>query len=390
MRQRPATGPLAPKLPTFAANSSRLVHGPGCHRLWQAAASCAHLPATPFEAELQDTALLTQAPPALPASGLAAHLLRHWGLSGRLSRLTSERDLNHRLDSREGRFVLRLSNPAEPEAMTDFQTRAHLHVARAAPALPVQRIRPLRDGSHILALPEGRLRVLGWLPGTTLAEAPRSPTQTRAIGAALAALTAALESFSHPAANHALLWDIRQLPALAGKLPAIPDPDLRSQAESVVTDFGARISPVLDRMPRQVVHADFNPHNLLVSPHAPETLTGILDFGDMVRTPRICDLAVAASYHAGQPDALAHLSALVSAYDDRLPLTRDEIVLLPDLITARLIATLTISAWRAALYPGNAAYILRNAASARAGLAVFQALGRAAVTACINKATGQE
>ena len=46
-----------------------------------------------------------------------------------------------------------------------------------------------------------------------------------------------------------------------------------------------------------------------------------------------------------------------------------------------MIATLTISAWRAALYPGNAAYILRNAASARAGLAAFQALGRAAVTA---------
>ena len=339
---------------------------------------------------MQDAALLTQAPPQLSQTALAALLDQHWGLAGRLTPLTSERDLNHRLDTVEGRYVIRLTNPAEPAAMTDFQTRAHQHVASVAPALPVQRVLPLNDGGYILPLPEGRLRVLTWLSGSTLAESRRSPQQSAAIGTTLATLTAALESFTHPAADHTLLWDIRQLPALAAKLPAIPDATLRLECETFVTDFTTRIAPVLDRMPRQVVHADFNPHNLLVSPHQPETLTGILDFGDMVRTPRICDLAVAASYNAGAPDALAHLHALISAYDDRLPLTRDEIALLPDLITARMITTLTISAWRAALYPANAAYILRNAPSARAGLAAFQSLGRAAVTQTIAQATGQE
>ena len=342
------------------------------------------------EAPVQDESLLTQTPPTLPVAALASHLATHWGLSGRLTPLTSERDLNHRLDTPEGRFVVRLTNPAEPAEMTDFQTRAHQHVAQAAPALPVQRVVPLNDTRAILPLAEGRLRVLTWLPGTTLADSPRSTRQTAALGTALATLTAALETFSHPAADHSLLWDIRNLPALATKLPTIPDPTLRRFAETFVTDFTARISPVLDRMPRQVVHADFNPHNLLVAPHQPETLTGILDFGDMVRTPRICDLAVAASYHAGHPDALAHLHALIFAYDSRLPLSRDEIALLPDLITARMITTLTISAWRAALYPGNAAYILRNAPSARAGLSAFQSLGRTAVTETIARACGQE
>lgn len=337
-----------------------------------------------------DAPLLTLPPPQMAPETLAAHLKAHWGLTGRLHPLSSERDLNHRLDTREGRFVIRLTNPAEPESMTDFQTRAHLHVSRTAPALPVQRVLPLNDGGYALPLPEGRLRVFSWLPGTTLAEAPRSLAQTRAIGAALATLTAALKGFTHPAADHALLWDIRQLPALAPMLPAIPDPALRAEASTFVTDFAARLSPVLDRMPRQVVHSDFNPHNLLVATHAPDTLTGILDFGDMVRSPRICDLAVAASYHIAGQDPLTGLSALIAGYDDTQPLTRDEVALLYDLISARLIITLCITAWRATLYPGNASYILRNAPSARAGLAAIRALGRDTVTRCIARAAGQE
>ena len=128
----------------------------------------------------QDDAILTLPPPALAPEALAGHLARHWGLSGRLTPLTSERDLNHRLDCAEGRFVLRLTNPAEPAEMTDFQSRAHLHVATRDPGLPVQRLVPMADGSHVLALPEGRLRLFTWLPGTPLAHLPSGLGQTRA------------------------------------------------------------------------------------------------------------------------------------------------------------------------------------------------------------------
>ena len=341
-----------------------------------------------------DNALLTLPPPDLSPEALAGHLFRHWGLSGRLSPLTSERDLNHRLDCAENfggeSYVLRLTNPAEPAEMTDFQTRAHLHVAARDPGLPVQRLVPLADGSHVLALPEGRLRLFTWLSGTPLAHLPPGLGQTRAIGAMLARLDAALEDYDHPAADHVLLWDIRQLPALSQRLPALTDPELRAEAKAFIDDFAARVSPVLDRMPRQVCHADFNPHNLLADPQEPDRLTGILDFGDMVRTPRICDLAVAASYRMAGGDALEALAALVGAYAARLPLTVDEVALLYDLIQARMMTTLVITAWRAALYPGNAAYILRNAPSARQGLAAFRALGRGRVTETIARAAGQE
>jgi hydroxylysine kinase len=317
--------------------------------------------------------LLSLPPPQLDADRLLTLLRAHWGLEGRLAALTSERDLNHRLDTATGRFVVKLANPAEPPEMTDFQTAALLYVAAADPGLPTPRVIPAKDGRHILPLPEGALRVLTWCEGTPVANLPRGGALAGATGAALARLTAALSGFTHPAADHVLLWDIRQFQRLEPLFPALP-PDLRPEADAFLTRFTARIAPALATLPRQVLHADFNPHNLVADPARPDQLTGILDFGDMVLTHRVCDLATACSYLVEPAAPLSLLAPMLAAYHARKPLTAEEIALLPDLIAARMLTTLTISAWRAARYPANAAYILRNAPSARAGLAAAQAL----------------
>lgn len=336
--------------------------------------------------------LLSLPPPRIDADRLSRLLSRHWGLTGRLTALTSERDLNHRLAAAQGRFTVKLANPAEPLAMTDFQTRAFLHVAATDPGLPLPRLVPPRPegaaaGGLWLDLPEGRLRVFTWAEGVVLSSAPRTPAQARAAGAALARLTAALAGFDHPAADHVLLWDIRQVPRLAALLSGLPDPALRAEAGAFVADFEGRLAPVLARMPAQVCHADFNPHNLLVDPADPDRIAGILDFGDMVRTPRVCDLAVAASYQIADPDRpLDTLGPFLQGYAARLPLSRDEVALLYDLILARIFTTLLITGWRAARYPGNAAYILRNVPSARAGLAALRRLGRDRATRAFAEA----
>ncbi len=326
--------------------------------------------------------LLSLPPPRMGAETLARLVAAHWGLTGTLTPLTSERDLNHRLDTAGASYTVKLSNQAEAPALTDFQTRALLHTASADPGLPTPRVLPTKDGHPIAFLPESTLRLLTWCPGTPVAHLPRTEALARATGAALARLTTALEDFDHPAADHILLWDLRQFPRLAPLMPALPE-DLRPTAQAFLHHFEANIAPALTRLPHQIVHADFNPHNLLADPAQPNTLTGILDFGDMVRSHRICDLATACSYQIDPDDPLRLLSPLLSAYHAHLPLTEAETALLPSLITARMLTTLTISAWRAARYPENAAYILRNAPSARAGLAAAATLTPAQIqTAC--------
>ena len=311
--------------------------------------------------------LLSLPPPRVPTADLATLVATHWGLTGTLHPLTSERDQNHRLDSGQGRFTLKLANPAEPAPLTDFQTRALLHVAAGAPALPTPRVIATRDGRPIVPTPDGALRLLTWLPGTPLAHLPRTPALAAAIGEALGHLDATLASFQHPASDHHLLWDIRNALNLTPLLPALPD-DLRARITAFLDHFRDQTAPALSRLPRQVIHGDFNPHNLLADPARPDQLTGILDFGDMTLSHRICDLAVAASYLIDPADPTTLLIPLTTAYHQANPLTEQEIALLPDLITARLVTTLTITAWRAARYPENAAYILRNAPTSRAGL----------------------
>ncbi|WP_431298919.1 phosphotransferase [Tabrizicola sp. BL-A-41-H6] len=325
--------------------------------------------------------LLTLPPPALPEAELLSLLQRHYGLTGTLTRLTSERDLNHRLTTAAQSYTVKLTNPGEPAEMTAFQTAALQHVAATDPGLPVPRIITGSNGQAITQTPHGALRVLTWLDGTPLHAAPKSPAQRRAVGRALARLTAALTGFIHPAADHILLWDIKQTPRLAPLLPAITDPALRAEATAFVARFTSDIAPQLATLPTQVVHADFNPHNLLTDAADPTRITGILDFGDMVRTPRICDVATAASYQIDAEAPLDSLADLLQGYTAILPLTAPELTLLFDLITARMVTTLAITSWRAARYPDNATYILRNQPSALAGLQAFRSIGRETATA---------
>jgi Ser/Thr protein kinase RdoA (MazF antagonist) len=140
-----------------------------------------------------------------------------------------------------------------------------------------------------------------------------------------------------------------------------------------------------------VVHNDFNPHNVLVN--APEATypIGLIDFGDMVHTPIVCDLAVACSYQIGEgADPLREMCALVAGYSGKLPLEHEEVSLLPTLIRLRHATTLAIGASRAQRYPDNAAYILRNAATSLRGLDALDRLGDAAATNALHAAAGTE
>ncbi|HLQ19798.1 MAG TPA: phosphotransferase, partial [Tabrizicola sp.] len=167
--------------------------------------------------------LLSLPPPQVPPQALAALVATHWGLTGTLHPLTSERDQNHRLDTATASFTLKLANPAEHAALTDFQTQALLHTAQHAPDLPTPHVLPTRDGRHTLPTPDGALRLLTWLPGTPLAHLLRAPALATAIGAALGQLDATLARFHHPAADHHLLWDVQNTPDLAPLTSTLPE-----------------------------------------------------------------------------------------------------------------------------------------------------------------------
>jgi hydroxylysine kinase len=335
--------------------------------------------------------LLTSPPPSLSEAAVGAALKQYWGLSGPLRPLTSERDLNFHLSTPEGGLVVKIANSAEPLPVTRLQSSALIHLATAAPDLPVPRVRFTQEGQADVILPSGHLmRVLTYLEGQPLHQVPRSTPQRRAMGNSLARLTLGLQGFDDPAAGHDLLWDIRHALRLRGLLPAIADAEVRLLCQRVLDRFEDHVDPVLPQVRWQIVHNDLNPHNVVVDPADPDRVAGILDFGDMVRTPLVCDLGVAAAYQIDAANAIGSLVDFAGAYHAVLPLWQAERDILFDLVCARMVTTLAITSWRAVRYPENAPYILRNFAAARAGLMAFASLSPATVQAALAQACPQE
>ena len=318
--------------------------------------------------------LLGAAPPTLAQTALAQALDQHYGLAGQHRTLTSERDMNVRLSTPTQDYVVKLTNPAEPAEVTDFQTRALLHLAPAR--LPVPQVILTRRGETSVATPQGILRVLSYLKGKPQHLTPKSTAQCASLASMAAQISLGLQNFSHPAARHVLQWDLKHAAGLQPMLAAIPEQALRGFAQAALDRFTTQIAPTLPDLRWQVVHNDLNPHNVLTSPDDPDRISGVLDFGDMVETPLICDAAIAAAYQLDTADPMASLLTFARAYHATLPLTLLERQVFPDLVAIRMVTTLAITSTRAARYPENASYILRNFDSARDGLMALAKINR--------------
>ncbi|MEJ1978063.1 MAG: phosphotransferase [Acetobacteraceae bacterium] len=275
--------------------------------------------------------------------------------------------------------------------MTDFQSRALLHIAAADPGLPMPRLlRPISGDAPdanwtVPGMPPRRVRLLTYLAGRPLHLLTPTPSLRRDLGACLARLSLALRDFSHPSQSHRLLWDLQHAAEVRGLLAALP-PGRRALPERYLDRFATYALPVLPGLRAQVIHNDFNPHNILADPVTDTKIAGIIDFGDMVHAPLVQDLATAAAYQI-TPDGpvLQGPAEMIAAFHAICPLLPAEIMVLPDLIAARLALTITISSWRASRHPDNADYIMRNQKAAWTGLERFEEQTRDAAVAFIRK-----
>ncbi len=70
----------------------------------------------------------------------------------------------------------------------------------------------------------------------------------------------------------------------------------KTLATHALDRFASHMVPLLPQLRAQVIHNDFNPHNVLAGDPRNEEIAGVIDFGDSVRSPIVQDLAVAAAY----------------------------------------------------------------------------------------------
>ena len=332
-----------------------------------------------------------------------------FGLRGDLTRLPGEADDNFLLATATGapggtRYVVKFAHQLADPRFVDLQVRALRHVEAQDPNLPVPRVIPANDGQLRAVVAEGPLRgrlvhVLSYLEGQLLRSAPSSAALRRTLGVTLSRLDRALGGFDDPLIRRPLLWDLAQLPQLRPLLAErSPGPGTRL-LDKQLTRLITEVSPRLARQRTQVVHNDFSPDNVLVSasPSAgadASAVTGIIDFGDVIVTALINDVAIAATQQlaseqqlAADGDLVGPALDLIAGFHAKTLLTTDELSLLPDLILGRLVARIIISEWRAARFPENRSYVLRNTPGAWEHLHRLLTIGAGEFAARIQEAT---
>lgn len=308
--------------------------------------------------------------------------------------LVSERDQNFQLCANDGsEWVLKIANPAENPALLDMQTQALLHIADADPSLTIPRVKATPDGAlfHEIDSDDGRrfiVRVLSYLPGQLLDDAKPRPALLRDVGATAARLARALRGFEHPESRHELVWNLTQAPALRTRTHHIQEPDCRRVVEEVFDHFDAEVLPQLKKQRSQVIHNDVSELNTLVDG---DRVVGVIDFGDLIHAPLICDLAVPiAELIREHPEPIDTAAEITAGYHAITALADEELGLIFDLASTRCAMEVTIASWRVGDHPENTQYILGSIRETSAQLVWMREFGAESMTAALRRACGQD
>lgn len=298
----------------------------------------------------------------------------HFGLKAKVSNLVSERDQNFLLEvDGDKKYVLKIANSCEEHIVTDFQIQALIHIAKKSDlSINTPKILQSVDGRNSIMLETDTgvhvARVVSYLDGMILGDSVPSTKLCRDMGRYLARLGFLLKDFQHPGSDNSHLWAMKEALKLREILFHIKNETTRNLIETVLEDFEKNALTIFDSIRWQVIHSDMHAYNIIVSESNADKVAGIFDFGDMLLSPLIVDLAVAASYLRGgksflrvvDGDPLSLITEFLYGYHQEIPLKRIEISILHDLIKTRLAATISILDWRASFRDKDDAYSKTN------------------------------
>ena len=262
-----------------------------------------------------------------------------FGIRGRAQSLPSERDQNFLVtDSAGEKFVLKIANGLESRAFLEAESAVLKHVGSRVSFCqsPVSGV--VTVGGAYFA------RLVRYLPGVPLAQIRQTPELLCDLGRKLGQLDHALSDFDHAAVHRNFHWDLANGNSIIDEFaPLVENATLVSQCR-VEFKSGLR---------RSVIHGDANDYNVLVDPER-MIVTGLLDFGDMVYSYTVGDLAIAIAYVVlDKADPRAAANEVIKGYTSEFELLDEELEMLWPLVRLRLAMSVCIAAYQLRQRPEN-------------------------------------
>lgn len=296
---------------------------------------------------------------------LAEVLAAQYQLQGDLKPLNGYDEQNVLLTAPAGnRLICKIASTSHDRFFLEAQLAMMQHLRASAVASCFQQ--PLLNlaGSAITEINEKGntyfLRVLNFLEGDFLVDLPaHSDDLLYSIGAVMGQMDLQLRDFRHPAMHRHYEWDISNALDAAPWMDQIKDHEKRRIARYFLLQFEQEVIPKLNSLRKAYIHNDANDYNVLVRN---DRMSGLIDFGDMVHTALVNNVAVACTYamlHKNDP--LAAAVQVVKGYHDHYTLKEEEIDLLYYLIAGRLCISVGKSALNASLNSDNAHHYITEA-----------------------------
>ena len=301
----------------------------------------------------------------------AIHLAKkHYDIEASAENLVSERDQNFLLRTTDGRkFVLKIANSEEDPIVTDFQICALIHINKINDnRISVPEIKFSRGNRKSIVLTKEKksfvTRVVTYLDGEPLFTSKKSIPNigiAEGMGRYLAILGKSLSDFNHPGSGQNLLWDMKRALSIREITGHIDSSSARIMVERALTDFERYALPKFDSIRWQVIHNDMNPDNVLIDISEKRKVCGMIDFGDMVYSPLIIDLAVAAAYlDTDEVNPMLLMNHFIAGYNQETPILQEELEILFDLIKTRIATTVAVLEWRKSFRDKDDPYLELN------------------------------
>ena len=285
--------------------------------------------------------------PQFEAEAAAEIAADFFGIRATARPLPSERDQNFLLtDSAGEKFVLKIANALESREFLEAQNAVLNHVGKRVDFC--QSLVPSVSGDEIVTVKETHsVRVVRYLPGVPLAEIrPHTSELLRDLGRKLGVLAQALKDFDHPAVHRDFHWDLANGNRIIDEYASlIEDTKLRDLVLQCRVDFNPRLR-------RSVIHGDANDYNVLVDPEH-ITISGLLDFGDMVYSYTVADLAIAIAYVALDKLDSRAMEEVVKGYTTEFALLDEELEAVWPLALLRLAVSTCMAAYQQRQQPEN-------------------------------------
>lgn len=302
--------------------------------------------------------------PNFPVSESESIIKKLFAMTGKAKLLPSERDQNFLITTGTGdKYVLKIANlkedinyiKAETEVIDLLFNKTGL-TSRVIPDINGELISSYSSGDKKYIV-----RLITFLEGKELGNVKRRSSELLFnLGNSIGIIDKELSNYENASLKRDFIWDISNgLKIIQKYIALVNDKPLKKAIKKIADNYKKHVLPIEGSLRKSIIYNDGNDYNILLAPDSNiyanyQKVSGIIDFGDMVYSYTVVDLAVIIAYVIiNEENPLLCAAEILKGYHAANPLTEIELKVLHDMICMRLAMSACIGAYQQSIKPDN-------------------------------------